>query len=38
MAQENVFGIVPYAFEPENTEEELDNLTTDTNYVQLFQH
>lgn len=38
MPQENVFGIVPYAFEPEYTEEELENLTTDTNYVQLFQH
>lgn len=31
MAQENVFGIVLYTFEPEYMEEELENLTTDNN-------
>lgn len=30
MAQENVFGIEPYAFEPEYTE-ELENLANDNN-------
>lgn len=31
MAQENVFGIKPYAFEPEYQEEELENLATGNN-------
>lgn len=31
MAQENVFGIEPYAFEPEYKEEELENLATGNN-------
>lgn len=31
MAQENVFGIEPYAFEPEYKEDELENLATGNN-------